>query len=133
MSIFSNLFGGKKTDKEVLTGLSQLETDSNFQKIAQLFDKAVEEEKSRIIDLLSQNNLYERQKCANFIRNQIVPALADEPRRDRRQQSLEVLDLLISELRPPNTHEEFQHFGNAVFWFTKRVYFSKGGLANPHV
>lgn len=133
MSIFGNLFGGKKTDEEVLTELSQLENDSNFQKIAQLFDKAVEEEKSRIINWLSHNNLHERQRCANFIRNQIVPALADEPRHDRRQQSLEVLDLLVSELRPPNTHEEFQHFGNAVFWFTKRVYFSKGGLANPHV
>ena len=29
MSIFGNLFGGKKTDEEVLMELSQLENDSN--------------------------------------------------------------------------------------------------------
>lgn len=133
MSIFGNLFGGRKTDEEVLTELSKLEEDSDFQKIAQLFDKAVEEEKSRIVKWLSHNNLRERQRCANFIRNQIVPALEDEPRHDRRRQSLEALDLLVSELRPPNTQEEFQLFGNAVFWFTKRLHFSKGGLADPHV
>lgn len=132
MSLFGKLLGGKKTDDEVLAELSELEADSDFQEIVKLFDKAVEEEKARIIDGLSHHNLRERQKCADLIRDQIVPALADEPRHDRRQQSLHTLDRLVSELRPPSTYEEFQNFGNAVFWFTKRLYFLKGGLANPH-
>ena len=125
MSLFGKLFGGKKTDDEVLSGLSELDANPAFQEIAKLLDKAVEEEKVRIINGLSLIDLRERQKYADFIRDQIVPALADEPRHDKRQQSLHTLDHLVSELRPPSTYEEFHNFGNAVFWFTKRQYFSK--------
>ncbi len=71
MSLFGKLFGGKKTDDEVLSELSELEADPDFQEIAELFDKAVEEEKAKIINCLSHNNLRERQKCADLIRDQI--------------------------------------------------------------
>lgn len=107
MSLLGKLFsGGKKAALE---------------RIAQQFDKAKAEYTKVLIEGLSDPDMKERQGCANIIRDKVVPALADDPNAKSRQLSLQTIQRLISELRPPNTKEEFSDFDNAVFFFVKRL------------
>lgn len=127
MSLFGNLFRGRKTDDEVLSEVAELAADTDFQNIMRLLYEAVEAEKVRLIEGLSHPSLRERQAYADFIIEQVAPALEDEPRLDRRQQSLATLARLVSDGRPPNNAQEADDFSNAIFWFTKRMVFSQVG------
>jgi hypothetical protein len=131
MSFFRSLLGGKATIDASSPEFSELIARLDYEDAAELLDKAVEKEKDRILQGLSHANSRERQKCAIFIKDNVISALEGEPRPDRRQQSVSTMNRLVSELRPPITDEEFHSFNNAIFWYTHRLCFPNTGHFNP--
>lgn len=86
----------------------------------QSMDKAVAGYMSMIIDGLSDPDRNARKEIAEFLSAKVSVALSDETRPDRQKDSAQLLQVLSSELRPPENLKEINDLRNAVFWFLRR-------------
>jgi hypothetical protein len=95
---------------------------ANLEHIAQQFDRAKAKYMKILIEGLSDPDPIKRLCAANFIRDNVVPTLQVDPNPNdpypkHKELSLQTLQILMSELRPPHSEDELFWLDKAVFYY----------------
>ena len=91
-----------------------------MEKIALMLDKAQKKFTMDLIRRLSDPDICERKACAEYINENIVPAIDDLRNSETRKLIRRSIEQFTSELRPPKTPDEISNFDEAMSFFSKR-------------
>ena len=115
MGFLGKLFGSEKGQPADLEKLAVLE------RLAVQFDQAHAKYLRLLVDGLSDPDVVARRVHARMIAETVVPALVDDTNLETRARSLDTLNVLMVELRPPQNEREMWNLKNAAFFTVKRL------------